>query len=166
MDLTDLAFEDWRSVLATNLDGAFLTLQTLMRLMRDGRPARGGSIVVLSSAAAHRAEAGVAAYGASKAGVEHLARVAAKEGAPHGVRVNVIAPGGVETPMWRSVPMFQDLVREAGSERAAFDQIAALATPLARYATADDIARMVEALLIDPAPITGATVRIDGGYSL
>ena len=93
-------------------------------------------------------------------------RVAAKEGAPDNIRVNAIAPGGVETPMWKNVPMFQDLVRETGSERAAFDKIAKLATPLARYAGADDIARLVATLLTDQAPITGATLVVDGGYTL
>ena len=68
--------------------------------------------------------------------------------------------------MWSSMPWFQDLVRETGSERAAFEQIAALATPLARYANADDIARLIVMLLSDESPITGATLVVDGGYTL
>jgi NAD(P)-dependent dehydrogenase (short-subunit alcohol dehydrogenase family) len=159
---TDLV--DWRRVMSTNLDGAFLTLRTVMPLMRDN--AQGGAIVVSASAAALKAEPGVGAYGASKAGLLQLMRVAAKEGAPHKIRVNAIAPGGVETPMWSSMPWFKDLVREAGSERAAFDRLAQLATPLARYAAADDIARLIIMLLSDDAPITGATLVVDGGYTL
>jgi 2-keto-3-deoxy-L-fuconate dehydrogenase len=159
---TDLV--DWRRVMSTNLDGAFLTLRTVMPLMRGN--IRGGSIVVSASAAAIKAEPGVGAYAASKAGLLQLMRVAAKEGAPDNIRVNAIAPGGVETPMWSSMPWFQDLVRENGSERAAFDAIAQLATPLARYASADDIARLIIMLLSDESPITGATLVVDGGYTL
>lgn len=159
---TDLV--DWRRVMSTNLDGAFLTLRTVMPLMRNNL--QGGAIVVTASAAALKAEPGVAAYGASKAGLLQLMRVAAKEGAPDNIRVNAIAPGGVETPMWSQVPMFQDIVRELGSERAAFDHIAKLATPLARYASADDIARLIVMLLSDESPITGATLVVDGGYTI
>ncbi len=162
--IAEMELEDWRRVMSTNLDGAFLTLRSVMPLMRDN--AKGGAIVVVSSASALKAEPGVAAYGASKAGLLQLMRVAAKEGAPDNIRVNAIAPGGVETPMWREVPMFQDLVREKGSERAAFDEIAKFATPLARYAGADDIARLIVMLLSDDSPITGATLVVDGGYTL
>jgi NAD(P)-dependent dehydrogenase (short-subunit alcohol dehydrogenase family) len=162
--ITETSFEDWRRVMSTNLDGAFLTLKSVMPLMRAN--AQGGSIVMTGSAAGVKAEPGVAAYGASKAGLLQLMRVAAKEGAPDRIRVNAIAPGGVETPMWRDVPMFQELVRETGSERGAFDRIASLATPLARYASAEDIARLIDMLLTDPSPITGATLVVDGGYTL
>jgi NAD(P)-dependent dehydrogenase (short-subunit alcohol dehydrogenase family) len=162
--IADLAFEDWRRVMAVNLDGVFLTLQTAMPIMRLN--SQGGAIVVVASASGLKAEPGVAAYGASKAAALHLARVAAKEGAPDKIRVNAVVPGGVETPMWRSVAMFQDLVRETGDERAAFSRLAEMSTPLGQYATADDIARHIETLLVDPAPITGAALVIDGGYTL
>ncbi len=161
--ITDMSFADWRRVLSINLDGAFLSLNTIMPFMQnDG----GGSIVMMASASGLKAEPGVGAYGASKAALLHLMKVAAKEGAAHNIRVNAIAPGGVETPMWTNVPMFQDLVQETGSERAAFDRIAQEATPLGRYASADDIARLIEMLLIEPAPITGAVLVADGGYTL
>ncbi|HRO04350.1 MAG TPA: SDR family oxidoreductase [Terricaulis sp.] len=159
---TDLV--DWRRVMSTNLDGAFLTLRAMMPLMREN--SQGGSIVVTASAAALKAEPGVGAYAASKAGLLQLMRVAAKEGAPDNIRVNAIAPGGVETPMWSSMPWFQDLVLEQGSERAAFDTIAKMATPLARYASSDDIARLIVMLLSDESPLTGATLVVDGGYTI
>lgn len=162
--IADTTLEDWRRVMSTNLDGAFLTLRAVMPLMRANT--QGGAIVLTGSAAGIKAEPGVAAYGASKAGLLQLMRVAAKEGAIDAIRVNAVAPGGVETAMWRKVPMFQDLVRETGSERAAFDRIAKLATPLARYAAADDIARLIDLLLTDDSPITGATLVVDGGYTL
>ena len=74
--ITDTRLEDWRRVLAINLDGVFLTLRATLPLIRAG--GQGGSVVVISSAAAVKAEAGVGAYGASKAGALHLAKVAAK----------------------------------------------------------------------------------------
>lgn len=152
----------WRRVLSTNLDGAFLTMRCAMRLME-----RGGAIVAVSSASAFKTEPGVGAYGASKAALLQLVRVAAKEGAAAGVRVNAIAPGGVETPMWSTMPFFQDMVREHGGERAAFDALAAHGTPLGRYATPVEIAAQILFLCgADAASITGAVLTVDGGYTL
>jgi len=160
--IAEMTLAAWRKVLSVNLDGAFLTLRTALRLMNDG-----GAIVVVASAAAFKPEPGVGAYGASKAGLVQLARVAAKEGAPRRIRVNAIAPGGVETPIWSSMPFFQALVLEHGSERAAYDAMAVGATPLGRYASADEIAAQIAFLLSeDAATITGALLTSDGGYSL
>jgi NAD(P)-dependent dehydrogenase (short-subunit alcohol dehydrogenase family) len=163
--LADHDFAAWRRVLSVNLDGVFLTLRSALRLIREG--GRGGAIVVVASAAAVKAEPGIAAYGASKAGALQLARVAAKEAAPDRIRVNAILPGGVRTPIWRGVPMFDQLVQETGDEQAAFDRLAALATPLGRYATANEIADQIAFLLSDAnASITGAALSVDGGYTL
>lgn len=159
--IVELDFAEWRRILAVNLDGAFLTLRAAMRAMGDG-----GSIVVTSSVSGIKAEPGVGAYAASKAGAIQLAKVAAKEGAPRGIRVNAIAPGGVETPIWRGVPFFDDLAAEKG-EAEAFAAMAAMATPLGRYATAEEIAAQIGFLLSDAAAtITGAVLTSDGGYSL
>jgi NAD(P)-dependent dehydrogenase (short-subunit alcohol dehydrogenase family) len=163
--IVDRPFAEWRHILATNLDGAFLTLRASMRLMQQGQ--RGGAIVVVASAAAVKAEIGTSAYGASKAGVVQLARVAAKEGASDRIRVNSILPGGVITPLWRTVPFFQDLVAQHGSEEAAFAAMAAMATPLGRYATADEVAEQIVWLLSDhSAAMTGSAILLDGGYAL
>jgi 2-keto-3-deoxy-L-fuconate dehydrogenase len=163
--LADHSFDEWRRVLAVNLDGTFLTLRSALRLIRSG--GRGGAVVVVASAAAVKAEPGIAAYGASKAGALQLARVAAKECAPDQIRVNAILPGGVETPIWSGVPFFQQLVQERGDERAAFDQMAAMATPLGRYATAEEVANQIAFLLSDAcANMTGAALTADGGYTL
>lgn len=160
--IADLSFEAWRRVLSVNLDGAFLTLRTGMRLLLDG-----GAAVVVSSASAIKAEPGVGAYGASKAAVLQLAKVAAKEGAARGMRVNAILPGGVETPIWRGMAFFDDLVAETGSEQAAFDKMASFATPLGRYAKAEEIAGQIAFLLSDAAgSMTGAALVTDGGYTL
>ncbi len=158
-------FERWRKVMAANLDGVFLTLKCAIPLIKAG--GRGGAIVVVSSVSGVKAEPGVAAYGASKAAAVQLAKVAAKEGAPDRIRVNAILPGGVETPIWREMPFFQDLVAQHGSEAAAFQAMAAMATPLGRYASADEVAAQVAHLLSDASGmLTGAAVVMDGGYSL
>ncbi len=160
--IADLSFEAWRRVMSVNLDGAFLTLRAGMRLLRDG-----GAAVVVSSASAIKADPGVGAYGASKAAVLQLARVAAREGAARGVRVNAILPGGVETPIWRGMAFFDDLVAQTGSEQAAFERMAGFATPLGRYAKPEEIADQIAFLLSDGArSITGAGLVVDGGYTL
>ena len=162
--ITDTRLEDWRRVLAINLDGVFLTLRATLPLIRAG--GQGGSVVVISSAAAVKAEAGVGAYGASKAGALHLAKVAAIEGAPDRIRVNALLPGGVETPMWRDLPSFRQLVQEQGSEQAAFAALAQRAAPLGRYSTAKEIATLVLFLLRDAPTVTGAALVADSGYTL
>ncbi len=135
-----------------------------MRAMRD----RGGSIVLTASAAGLKAEPGIAAYGASKAGVIQLARIAAKEGAPLGIRVNAIAPGGVETAIWRGVPFFGQLVESLGSEEAAFKAMGnAGNTPANRFAKPEEIAGQIAFLLSDAcAFVTGTCFVADGGYSI
>ncbi|MFC7499766.1 SDR family NAD(P)-dependent oxidoreductase [Enterovirga sp. GCM10030262] len=161
IDETRLA--DWRRVMSVNLDGAFLTLQAAMRAMKGA----GGSIVLTASVAGLKAEPGIAAYGASKAGVIHLARIAAKEGAPDRIRVNAIAPGGVETPIWSAVPFFADMVIDMGSEEAAFAAMGQAATPMGRFAKPHEIAGQIAFLLSDQAAfVTGTCLVTDGGYSL
>ena len=159
-----LSFSEWRRVLAVNLDGAFLTLQAAMRAIKAG--GRGGAIVITASIAGFKAEPGIAAYAASKAGVIQLARVAAKEGAADGIRVNAIAPGGVETAIWKGIEGFNQMVAAQGEE-AAFKAMAAMATPMARFAKPDEIAEQIAFLLSDKTAFTTGSVLVsDGGYSL
>ena len=159
--IADLSFAEWRRILSVNLDGAFLSLRAAARAMRPG-----GSIVAVASAAGLKAEPGVVAYAASKAGLIQLARVAAKELAGRKIRVNAIAPGGVETEIWDSVPMFAERARDIGRD-AAFKEMAAMATPLGRYAKAEEIAEQIAFLLSDSAAtITGSVLVSDGGYTL
>lgn len=161
LDQIDLAA--WRRVMSVNLDGLLLSLRAAMRTMKGS----GGAIVVSGSASGLKPEPGTAAYGASKAAAHHLAKVAAKEGAPHGIRVNAIAPGGVDTPIWDDVPFFEDLRDRHGGDRAtAIAELGAIATPLGRYATAAEIATQIWFLLSDAAAtITGTILVSDGGYT-
>lgn len=163
--IVDFAYTEWRRVMSTNLDGVFLTLKNALKLIQEGE--RGGSIVVVSSVTGIKTEVGTGTYGASKAAVLQLARVAAKEGAPHRIRVNSILPGGTETPIWRTVPFFQEQLEKTGSEQGAFDAMAAITTPLGRYSKATEIAGQIAFLLSDTAAnITGADLVADGGYAL
>lgn len=158
--IADLEFSEWRRVLAVNLDGAFLTMRAALRSIRPG-----GSIVAVASTAGIKAERGIAAYASSKAAVIQLARVAAKEAAVSNVRVNAIAPGGVETPIWDEVPMFAERAKQVGREKA-FAEMAAI-TPLKRFAQPGEIAEQIAFLLSEMSmTMTGATLVTDGGYSL
>jgi NAD(P)-dependent dehydrogenase (short-subunit alcohol dehydrogenase family) len=161
--IADSTLADWRRVMSVNLDGVFLTLKAAMAAMSG----RGGAIVLTASIAGMKAEPGIAAYGASKAAVIQLARVAAKEGAPQRIRVNSIAPGGVETPIWAGIPMFDQLVQTFGSQEAAFREMGKAATPLGRFGKAEEIAAQIAFLLSDEAAfVTGTCFVSDGGYSL
>ena len=160
--IAGLDFAEWRRVLSVNLDGAFLSLQAAMRAITGS-----GSIVLIASAAGVKAEPGIAAYAASKAAVIQLAKVAAKEGAGRGLRVNAIAPAGVETPIWDGMPFFEELVAKHGDRAAAFAAMAKMATPLGRYAKPEEIAAQIAFLLSDAAAFTtGSVLLSDGGYTL
>lgn len=156
-----MTLDNWRKVMRANLDGAFLAVRTALRLMVDG-----GQIVVISSATARKPAKTTAAYGASKAALEQLVRVAALEAAERGISVNAIAPGGVKTPMFSAQAWFRDMVEDLGSDDAAYDAIAT-ATPLGRFSEPDDIAGLVMDVLAGRfAEMTGTIIPIDGGYGL
>jgi 2-keto-3-deoxy-L-fuconate dehydrogenase len=162
--ITETPLAAWRRVMSVNLDGAFLTLQAAMRALVQG--GRGGAVVLTASIGGVKAEAGISAYAASKAAVIQLARVAAKEGAPNRIRVNAIAPGGVETRIWNEIPMFRELAAKDGEE-AAYKAMASAATPLGRFAKPEEIAEQIAFLLSERTEfMTGSCLVCDGGYSL
>jgi NAD(P)-dependent dehydrogenase (short-subunit alcohol dehydrogenase family) len=168
--IDSLSLAEWRRVMAVNLDGAFLTLRAAMRAMiaRHAVDGRGGAIVTTASVSGTKAETGTAAYGASKAALIQLTKVAAKEGAPHQIRVNAIAPGGVDTPMWDSMDGFAEMVAAQGGDRdAVIAGMAAMGVPLGSYAQPEEIAVQVAFLMSDGAAhMTGAVLVADGGYGL
>lgn len=161
--LAEMPLVEWRRVLAVNLEGAFLATKHALRAMRES----GGSIVHVASASGIRAAAGAAAYSVSKAGLGMLVKAAAKECRDTGVpvRVNAVCPAGVKTPMWSSMPFFQDLVKQLGSEEAAY---ASLATgPGERFAEPADVVAAILFLASDEARfVTGVELLVDGGYVL
>ena len=159
--IAELDFADWRKVMDVNLDGAFLTLATAMRAMQKS----GGSAVVVASTTGVKPIAGIGPYGISKAAVAHMARIAALEGAPKKIRVNAIAPGGVDTNIWESSADFRAAVAAHGRE-ATIKKMAAT-TPSGSFATSDDIADNILYLLSDGAAnVTGHVLVSDGGFTL
>ena len=161
--LADTTLAEWRHVLATNLDGSFLAIKHGLRCMRD----RGGAIVAIGSASGIRPSAGAAAYSTSKAAVGMLVRAAAQECREHGipVRINAVSPGGVRTPLWRSMPFFGDLVALHGSEEAAFSAMEAHGGD--RFAEPEQVAQSVLFLVSESAShITGVELPVDYGYTL
>jgi 2-keto-3-deoxy-L-fuconate dehydrogenase len=163
--IVDLDFAEWRRLLATNLDGMFLSLRATLRIMR--RTGKGRSLVLTSSVAGVRPLAMTAAYGSSKAAVAHLARVAAAEVASAGIRVNAIAPGRVDTPIWTGTAQFKALAEKLGSAEAAKAALAGEVSATDRMATAEELAGQIGFLLSDAGVnITGTVLVSDSGYSL
>jgi 3(or 17)beta-hydroxysteroid dehydrogenase len=161
--LADTTLAEWRHVLAINLDGAFLGTKYAIRAMRTD----GGVIVHIGSASGTRPAAGAAAYSTSKAALRMLVATAAKECRQAGlpIRINVVSPAGVKTPMWRTMPFFQDLTQAMGSEEAAFASLAGSGG--GPFIEPDDVARVVCFLVSDAAQhITGADIPLDDGYVL
>ncbi len=155
------ALAEWRRVMAVNLDGAFLTLAASLRAMGE----TGGSAVVVSSTTGLKPVPGIGPYGVSKAAVAHMARIAAVENAKKGIRVNAIAPGGVDTAIWESGEDFQRSVAAIGRE--ATLKAMARTTPSGRFATSGEMAGTILYLLSDAAAnITGHVMVSDGGYTL
>ena len=162
--LTELDFAEWRRILSINLDGAFLGLRTALRLIkRQGK----GSVVLTSSSVGIKPVANTAAYGSSKAAVIHLARIAAAEHLTDRIRVNAIAPGRVETPIWTKTDQFRALEAELGSRAAALAAMADQLPTDGGFTTAEVLARQIVWLLSDEAEnITGTVLSSDGGYTL
>jgi NAD(P)-dependent dehydrogenase (short-subunit alcohol dehydrogenase family) len=147
--------EYWQRILQINLIGPFLAIKHAgKRMVEQGR----GAIVLTSSVAGLAANAGAAAYSASKAGVISLAKTAAASFLGTGVRVNAICPGLIETAMTK--PFF-DSVREAGKEH----KVGQL-NPLQRAGQPEEIAAMALFLASDEASyVNGQAFAVDGGLS-
>jgi len=138
----------WRRVLAVNLDGTFFCCRAVLRHMVEQRS---GVIVTMASNAAQLGIAGLPHYVASKAGVLGLTRTLAREFAPLGIRVNAIAPGGVDTPMFHRHP---EAVRRGVTANA----------PLGRIAEPDEVAQIALFLVSDDSSyIVGDTLNANGG---
>ena len=167
--VTDTAWEDWRRVMAVNLDGCFLGLRSVARVMKGQATAEcAGRIVLVSSVSGRKATPGAAAYAASKAGVSMLARSAALELAEHHIRVNAVLPGGVRTAMWESMPFFQDLVKSEGNLEAAWKAMEAQSPGPGqkRFAEPEEIAEGILYLVSDASRFAaGVELVLDGGYS-
>lgn len=155
--------EGWQRMHAVNLQGAFLALRTSLRIMVRGTGER--SVVLTSSTAGVKPLPGTSAYGTSKAAVAHLAKVAAFEHINDGIRINAIAPGRVETPIWTKTAQFRDMVAIHGSEEAAMAALKAEVSVLGRVAQSADVANQIGFLLSDEAwSISGDVLVSDSAY--
>ncbi|MFV0296330.1 MAG: SDR family NAD(P)-dependent oxidoreductase [Hyphomicrobiaceae bacterium] len=147
--------EMFDKVIAVNVRGVWLGLKHLMPAMAE----RGGSIVITSSTSGIRATLNMSAYTASKHAVIGLMRSAAIEGASSNIRVNTVNPSPIDTPM------IESLERMRGMQRGN-DQPMAKATPLGRYGTPEEVARLMLFLASDDSSFcTGGVYMVDGGVS-
>jgi len=146
----ETSFEEWRTVMATNLDGAFLCTQVFGGLMAGNG---GGAVVNIASISGLRASTLRVAYGTSKAALIHMTKQHAVELGNVGVRVNVIAPGPVETEMAK-------LVHSVAIRTDYYDAI-----PLGRYGTTEEMANAVGFLCGEESSfINGQVLAVDGGF--
>lgn len=150
----DTTAGQFRRIHEINVIGTFLMAQAFARALRDRGEAEGAAIVNIGSVSGLRGNPGRAAYGASKGAVANLTQVMAVELAPLGMRVNLVAPGPVETPL------------VAQHHTAAARQGWVEAVPLARYGTPEEIAAVIAFLLDEAAGyVTGQVVAVDGGFT-
>ena len=145
------ADEEWRKDVETNLYGAFYLAQAAFG---DLAASGDGRVVVISSVGAESGIPGQVAYGASKAGLVGMIRTLAAEWASRGIRCNAVMPGFIATPKVRAMP---DDVQKAVKAR----------IPLGRLGETEELAGAVSFLLSPAAAyITGAVLRVDGGFGL
>ena len=144
------SFEEWQTVLGTNLNGPFLCTQAIAPVMlKTG----GGSVVNIASISGLRASTLRVAYGTSKAALIHLTKQQATELGTMGIRVNAVAPGPVDTEIAK-------LVHSAAIRSDYHDVI-----PLERYGTTDEIANAVGFLCSEAASyVNGQVLAVDGGF--
>jgi NAD(P)-dependent dehydrogenase (short-subunit alcohol dehydrogenase family) len=146
----EMTTETWDKDHNRNLRYVFIVAREFARsLIARGAP---GSLVTIASVDGLRSAQNHASYGAAKAGLVNLVRTMAQEWAPHGIRANCVAPGGIVTPR---LP-FSSVEQEAEGMSA---------VPMKRRGTTNEIANAVTFLLSDMATyITGQTLAVDGGY--
>jgi 3(or 17)beta-hydroxysteroid dehydrogenase len=157
-DIEATALQEWRDLMAVNLDGVFLGCKHAIRVMKDRG---GGSIINMSSVAGIIGHGALAAYCASKAGVRLLTKSVALHCARKGynIRCNSVHPSFVETPMLESlIAAARDPTKMAAS--------CASAAPLGRLAQPIDVARMILFLASEESAFTtGAELVVDGGLT-
>lgn len=152
---TDITMDEWQRMIAVNLTGTFNCLQPVIPDMLDGG---WGRIVTISSSSAQSGAKKMAHYVASKGGVIGLTKALALEYAPHGITVNTIPPGFIDTPMVRRAEKKGDLPDI---------ELVVKQTPVRRAGTGEDIAAACAFLCSEEAGyITGQALNVNGGWYL
>jgi NAD(P)-dependent dehydrogenase (short-subunit alcohol dehydrogenase family) len=150
--LADSSEELFDQVLEVNVKGPLLALQAALPLLR-----KGSSVIFNTSVVSERAFANASVYSASKAALAAIARVAALELAPRGVRVNAVRPGPITTPILGKLGI-------PAEAREAFVEQTTERVPLGRFGAADEVARAALFLASeDSAFVTGHELSVDGG---
>jgi 2-hydroxycyclohexanecarboxyl-CoA dehydrogenase len=153
---TDITIQSWERVLAVNLTGTFHCVQAAVP---DMLQARWGRIVTISSSSAQSGAPRMGHYAAAKGGVIGLTRALAVEYARKGITANCVTPGMIDTPMLRRAA--------TGGDIGAVEKTAAMAVPIGRAGTPDEIAATCSFLCSDGAAfITGQVVGVNGGMVL
>ena len=160
--IAETSFAEWRQVVAVNLDGVFLGIRQAISAMKEG-----GSIINVASVSGITPFGGAAAYCSSKAAIRMLSKAAAIEcaDAENGIRINLVTPGGVKTPMWDKQPFFQDLVSQHGGTEEAFAAMAG-DVPSQQFFSAAEVAETIVYLASDASSqLTGTEVVLDRGHA-
>lgn len=156
--IAEMTLASWQRVVDVNLTGAWLTCRAAAPILSAQKS---GSITIVSSVAAYRGGADYSAYCATKAGLGGLNRALSHELAAHQVRVNLIAPGYIQTDMW-----MRSILGGSGSgdEQAqrAFADVIDQSVPLGRAQTPEDIGQAA-VYLASAANVSGAELMVDGG---
>ena len=162
--VVDLAFADWKKMLAIQLDGAFLTTRACLRQMY--RAGKGGTIIYMGSVHSKEASVLKAPYVTAKHGLLGLARVVAKEGAKYGVRSNVICPGFVRTALVeKQIP---EQAKTLGiSEEDVVKKVMLKETVDGEFTTTADVAELAVFLASFPSnALTGQSVVVSHGWHM
>jgi NAD(P)-dependent dehydrogenase (short-subunit alcohol dehydrogenase family) len=159
--LAELRRADWDQVMAVNLTGTLLLFQAVARRLLDA--AAPGAMLAIASVAGRAGRPMEAHYAASKAGVISLVRSASLAWAPHGIRVNALCPGVVDTEMTRALHAARE--RETGIPATASASAIVGRIPLRRMALPGEVADAAAWLVSDAAGyVTGQSINVDGGF--
>lgn len=157
-DALETSVEDFDRVFAVNVRGVFLAVHAMIAEIRRNR----GTVTLVSSAQGIATQDGVVGYTATKGALNAMTRALAVDEAPHGVRVNAVLPGSIDTPMLRTAARGWSDGTDAGEESTIREW--GRSHPLGRVGLPSEVGEVCAFLASDAASfVTGAELRVDGG---